>query len=232
MVSVWRSTSVMRRAKIETSRISTRPSRQLSTAVSGSMTNKATNAAQCSRKKVSQMPPRLSEPSDMTFSARPECFSMWKSSGQREHVLEEFGHHREPAPMRNPIGVERDEGADPDIEGAETDPQGKLRQEARPAGDELGGLRRRERVDDAPEQDRLGELRRRERNVGDREKRADGSLRAKGRERAPVKPDEFHEAIIPARSKPASQPQLAPDGGQVGPAPNGRTPNSRQGRGS
>lgn len=128
---------------------------------------------------------------------------------QRQDMLEEFGHHREPAPMRKPVGVERDEGADPDIEGAEPDPQGKLRQKARPARDELGGLRRRERVDDAPEQHRLGELRRRERDVGDREKHADVTLRAKGRERAPVKPDEFHEAIIAARSERASQRQLA-----------------------
>ena len=41
---------------------------------------------------------------------------------QRQDMLEEFGHHREPPPMRQAIGVERDEHADPDIECAECDP--------------------------------------------------------------------------------------------------------------
>ena len=78
---VLRITQVETIANSTTSTISSRPSRQFRNRVSGSSTRAPMKVIRCSRKKDSQRPNRLSDPSSMIFISRPDCVSPWKDSG-------------------------------------------------------------------------------------------------------------------------------------------------------
>jgi hypothetical protein len=115
-----------------------------------------------------------------------------ESEREIQHMLEEGRHHGETAPMRQAVGMERDEHAGADIEEAETDPEPQWQRDLRPAGLAAGALRARKRIHDMPEQDRLGELPGREAEIDDGEDESKAALGAQQRESARVERDDIH----------------------------------------
>ena len=91
-----------------------------------------------------------------------------KAQRQAENVVEIIRHDREPAAMREPVGVEADENRAADREQAEGGPGGHERQQIAPCQSCAGRLRARHAVDDAPKEHRLGEGRDGERQIGAR----------------------------------------------------------------
>ena len=114
---------------------------------------------------------------------------------QFEHVLEIVRHDAEPAPVRESVGIERDEDAGADREEPEADP-GDDERHQRPEGHRRApdGLRAGEDIDDAAEEDRLGEGRYRERHVGERQPRPDLQVGSELPQNAGIEPDQPHAA--------------------------------------
>ena len=80
-VSVFRMISPVSTENSTTSPTSSRPIRQFIARVSGISTTAAMKVDMWSRKKLSHMLKRLSEPDSITFISRPDCTSPWKDSG-------------------------------------------------------------------------------------------------------------------------------------------------------
>ena len=105
---VPRMTRFIAKPNTATSAIRTAAKRQLTTSVAGKVTNSATKAAQCSRKKVSHSPNIAFGPSSMILVSRPECVSPWKLAGRSHQMSEEIRHRRHAPALREPVGIERD----------------------------------------------------------------------------------------------------------------------------
>jgi len=116
---------------------------------------------------------------------------------QGQHMLEEIRHHGEALPMRQAIGVERDEHAGPDAEEAEPRPESEREDDGGERQRHARALRARERVDDVPEEDRLGELGSGKRHIGDGEDERQPALRPELRQSASIEPNNGHEIVIP-----------------------------------
>ena len=119
--------------------------------------------------------------------------------GQRQlhDVVEVVGQHRLTLAVRQPVGLQGDEGAADDGEQPETDPG----REQRPDRGRYGcagsrGLAVGECVDDPAEQDRLCELRDREQDVGEGKQPAEPGFRSERFENTAVEADKRHISRI------------------------------------
>ncbi len=115
-----------------------------------------------------------------------------KRERQRQHMLEEGRHDRQPAPVRQSVRMQRDEHAAADGEEPEPDPCSRQRQEIAPGGRDLGRLCARQEVDDAPEQHGLGELGDSEKDVGEGEEPSQPGFRTQLPEHPEIQADEAH----------------------------------------
>ena len=106
---------------------------------------------------------------------------------QLQDVLEIVREHREPAAMRQPVGIERNQRAAKNSKNGEAGPQAQQHAEARPCRRGIVFLRARQHVDDAAEQHRFGKLRDGQRNVGERQEPAQSAVRSELFEYAAVK---------------------------------------------
>ncbi len=119
---------------------------------------------------------------------------------QLQHVLEVGGEDALAAAVREPVGVQRHEGAAQDAEQGKPAPGGD--QHIEPLSDRMG-----ERVDDAAEQHRLRELRAGQRQVGECEQPAQPGLVAEQAQHTRIKLHQFHLQPVPTLKR---APQLAP----------------------
>ena len=121
--SVLRSTSAVSPANTTQSTISSSASRQFRNSDSGSSTNSETNAARCSRKNAKPQPPQRIGAGEHDLHQPAGMGAAVEAERQLQDVLEIVGHHRVPAAVRQPVGVQRDQRAAGDGEQAEARPR-------------------------------------------------------------------------------------------------------------
>ena len=112
------------------------------------------------------------------FQKPPRMGGAVEAQRKMQHMLEELRHHREPAPVREALGLQRDDNGDGNREQGEADPRREQGREIQKSERSACRLRAAQFVDDAPEQHRLGELRARQGEIGQRQKDRDALLAA------------------------------------------------------
>jgi hypothetical protein len=120
----------------------------------------------------------------MTFTRRPDR--------QLQHVLEELGPHHLILPMRQPVGVQRDQRAGYDGEQRKAAPCAEQHHQPLPVYAADIGLAGGQGVDHPAEQDGLGEKRGRQRQIGDGQNPGEPCLPPEHAQHAQIKPDKSH----------------------------------------
>ena len=115
-----------------------------------------------------------------------------------QHMLEIGGQHGVAAPVREPVGIERDDHAAEDREYTEARPEQQQGQQRVPGHGGVAGPHASQRVDDLPEQHGLRELRRCKCHVGDSEQPPEFDVGAEQAENARVETQKVHDRFAGA----------------------------------